>query len=378
VTPRLRRRLGVIVGIASLLSLVALSLAAPPGASGDPVDDKRAEAARIQDQLEEQGRNVSIAAQRFNAAQSRLSDVQGSLAQAQADLQNSTERLAAVKGLLAQAAITAYTQGGATMIISRLVRSGDHAELVARSQYLRVAAHDQRRLIGQLRAAREDFTIVKGKLAAEEKDAKAATDEAAAARRQAAAAEGAQRAILSRVNGELATLVAAEEARRLAAEAARAPALPQAPVARFDDVPTTVARAASAPGVVVTAKAPPPSSGAATAVRVAKEQIGKPYVYGGSGPDSFDCSGLTSYAWRAAGVSLSHDAYRQWFETTRVPIDQVQPGDLLFFGKDGVESIHHNAIYIGGGEMVEASQTGVPVRIRGWRSIDLVGAGRPG
>jgi peptidoglycan DL-endopeptidase CwlO len=100
-------------------------------------------------------------------------------------------------------------------------------------------------------------------------------------------------------------------------------------------------------------------------------------VWGGSGPDSYDCSGLTAWAWKAAGVSLSHSAYTQWFETTRVPVDQVQPGDLLFFG-DSVEGIHHNAIYAGNGEMVEASQTGTPVRIRGWRSVDLVGAGRPG
>ena len=77
-------------------------------------------------------------------------------------------------------------------------------------------------------------------------------------------------------------------------------------------------------------------------------------------------------------MRLSHSAYTQYFETTRVPIDAVQPGDLLFFGKDGVESIHHNAIYIGGGDMIEASQTGTPIRIRGWRAGDLVGAGRPG
>jgi cell wall-associated NlpC family hydrolase len=113
-------------------------------------------------------------------------------------------------------------------------------------------------------------------------------------------------------------------------------------------------------------------------VAEAEKQIGKPYVYGGSGPDSFDCSGLTAWAWKAAGVYLSHSAYDQYFETTRVPIDQVQPGDLLFFGKDGVESIHHNAIYVGGGQMIEASQTGVPIRYRGWRAGDLVGAGRPG
>jgi cell wall-associated NlpC family hydrolase len=150
-------------------------------------------------------------------------------------------------------------------------------------------------------------------------------------------------------------------------------------VATFADAPTTTPKAAaSAPGVQVASKAAPVAAGAATAVKVAEDQIGKPYVYGGSGPNSFDCSGLTSYAWRAAGVSLSHDAYRQWFETTRVSIDQIQPGDLLFFGDYGVESIHHVAIYVGGGQMVEASTTGTPVRYRGWRAADLVGAGRPG
>jgi cell wall-associated NlpC family hydrolase len=128
-----------------------------------------------------------------------------------------------------------------------------------------------------------------------------------------------------------------------------------------------------------TAAAPVAASGkGAIAVAEARKHLGKPYVYGGSGPDNFDCSGLTAFAWKAAGVSLSHSAYTQYFETTRVPINAVQPGDLLFFGKDGVESIHHNAIYIGGGDMIEASQTGTPIRIRGWRSVDIVGAGRPG
>ena len=130
-----------------------LPLAAQPGASGDPIDDKKAEAVRIQDQLEAQGRNVSVAAQKYNAAQARLTDIQASLEDAQADLQRSSDRMVQVKGLLADAAVTAYTHGGSNMIISRLVRSSDHTNLVARSQYLQVAANDQRRLIGQLKAA---------------------------------------------------------------------------------------------------------------------------------------------------------------------------------------------------------------------------------
>ena len=385
-TPRHRRRLGVLVGIALLLPL-----AAPWAASADPIDDKRAEAARIQDQLEAQGDKVSIAAEQFNRAQLHLQDVQDSLAKAQSDLQRSDERMQQVRGRLAQAAVLAYIQGGSNALISRLARSGNETDLLARSQYLRVTANDQRAIIGELRSAKEDYTALRIKLTGEEKDARAAASAADATRRGAIAAEDAQRAILSKVQGDLADMVAAEAARRLAEEAARAPqpialaAAAASPAPAFDDTPTPAAVAAAPTAQVASSKpaaavasAPPPSSSAGIAVQTAEAQVGKPYRYGGSGPDSFDCSGLTSYAWRAAGVSLSHDAYQQYFETTRIPIDSVQPGDLLFFGDDGVDSIHHVAMYVGGGQMVEAAETGIPVRYRGWRASDLVAAGRPG
>ena len=256
--------------------------------------------------------------------------------------------------------------------------------MVVRRQYLRVTAADQRKVIGELRQARDDLTGVRTRLDAEREAARAVADEAAAARRQAMEAENAQRALLAGVRGDLTELVSAEQSRREAAEAAAAarrqhaaeaerprPAPAPAPGPLAGIVP----KAAAAP---VPAEVAPSGSGkGAIAVAEARRQLGKPYVYGGSGPDSFDCSGLTAWAWRAAGVSLSHSAYTQWFETTRVPTDQVEPGDLLFFG-DSVEGIHHNAIYAGNGEMIEASQTGTPIRVRGWRAGDLVGAGRPG
>ncbi|MDQ4096989.1 MAG: hypothetical protein M3144_03850, partial [Actinomycetota bacterium] len=198
-TPRHRRRLGVFVGIALLFPL-----AAPFAASGDPIDDKRAEAARIQDQLEAQGEKVSIAAQQFNRAQLHLRDVQESLTSAQADLQRSDERMKQVKSRLARVAISAYIHGGNNATISRLARSGSHSDLLARSQYLRVTASDQRALIGELRVAREDFTALRTRLTEEEKEAKEAASAAEAMRRDATAAEDTQRAILGRVQGDLA------------------------------------------------------------------------------------------------------------------------------------------------------------------------------
>ena len=105
----------------------------------------------------------------------------------------------------------------------------------------------------------------------------------------------------------------------------------------------------------------------------ARQQIGDPYVYGAAGPDSFDCSGLTMYAWRAGGVSLPHSSQAQYSGTTHVPISALQPGDLVFFYSD----IHHVAIYSGGGMMIEAPHTGAYVREVPLRVSDLVGASRP-
>ncbi|HEV3401507.1 MAG TPA: NlpC/P60 family protein, partial [Acidimicrobiales bacterium] len=137
------------------------------------------------------------------------------------------------------------------------------------------------------------------------------------------------------------------------------------------------AAARPSPLSVLNTPPPPAARGAAAAVAEAQRQIGKPYKWGGSGPDSFDCSGLTAWAWKAGGVRLSHSALAQYHETTRVPLSAIQPGDLLFFGPS-VSGIHHNAIYVGNNQMIEASQTGTPVRYRAMGRRDLVGVGRPG
>ncbi len=376
-TPR-HRRLGVLVGIALLFPMLTASTT-----FADPVAEKQAEAARITEQLARQGEQVSILAERSNRAVLKVGEVEGSLAKAQADLARSDERLQTSRTRLAAAAVLAYVHGGSNAMIGRLARGGQD-DMIVRTQYLRVTAADQRQVISEARSAKEDFLLQTSRLAAERKVAAQAADAAAAASRAAIAAEDAQRAVLGRVTGELGDLVAAEQARK-EAEAIRARPAPAA-VAEAPRVTEPPRVPTQAPAQATTTTAPtaaqagsaPASGKGAIAVAEARKQLGKPYLYGGSGPNSFDCSGLTAWAWKAAGVTLSHSAYTQWFETTRVPINAVQPGDLLFFGDDGVESIHHDAIYIGNGEMIEASQTGTPIRIRGWRGADLVGAGRPG
>jgi cell wall-associated NlpC family hydrolase len=109
-------------------------------------------------------------------------------------------------------------------------------------------------------------------------------------------------------------------------------------------------------------------------------QLGKPYQWGGAGPDTWDCSGLTMVAWAHAGVQLLHYTGYQWQEGPHVPLNQLQRGDLLFFATNTADpsTIHHVGIYIGNGMMVDAPFTGAFVRIDSmYQPGGLIGAVRP-
>jgi cell wall-associated NlpC family hydrolase len=109
---------------------------------------------------------------------------------------------------------------------------------------------------------------------------------------------------------------------------------------------------------------PAPSEGADAAVDFAKAQLGEPYVYGASGPDSWDCSGLTMGAWAAAGESLSHWSVAQYSETTPISFSDLRRGDLLFWGdSNDPDTIYHVAMYLGNGRMIHAPQPGENVEI---------------
>jgi cell wall-associated NlpC family hydrolase len=99
---------------------------------------------------------------------------------------------------------------------------------------------------------------------------------------------------------------------------------------------------------------------AAIAVRVACDQIGKPYVFGAVGPRTFDCSGLMTYAWGIAGRNLRHYTVWQWEDTTPITASQLRPGDLVFYFPP---TLHHVAMYVGGGWVVNAPHTGDVVRM---------------
>lgn len=119
----------------------------------------------------------------------------------------------------------------------------------------------------------------------------------------------------------------------------------------------------------------PTSTQAEKAVAFAYAELGKPYVFGASGPDSFDCSGLTMASWAAAGVSIPRTSYEQWADLPHVPVSQLEPGDILVFNGAG-----HVGIYVGGNELIDAPHTGAVVEkiaLSGWYESTLDGAVRP-
>jgi cell wall-associated NlpC family hydrolase len=123
-------------------------------------------------------------------------------------------------------------------------------------------------------------------------------------------------------------------------------------------------RQAAADAVTAVHDSRQPAGGAAKAIAFAKAQLGKPYLYGGTGPDAYDCSGLVQAAWAAAGVHIPRTSEDQWKYLRHVPPGQLQPGDLLFYTGSPIDAPPgHVVMYLGGGRILEAYGTGYPIRI---------------
>jgi cell wall-associated NlpC family hydrolase len=258
-------------------------------------------------------------------------------------LQNA-DRSSAVAGGLRRQAAQAQAQQLAAAQTAESARTAAQAQVDLAAVETASIQKQQSAMIAQL-ATLSNISVTlerqrqDGLKAAARAAARAAAQAAAQARATAqarAASDAAQRQVTS-----------AAEAERLRQLAANQPVNP-AP--------------APDPAPVPVSDAPVPSSGGVSAViSFAQAQIGKPYQWGAAGPGTFDCSGLTLMAWAQAGVNLSHYTGFQWTETRRVPLSQLQPGDLVFYGVDGPDS-HHVGLYIGNDMMIDAPHTGAYVQ----------------
>ncbi|MEU0488809.1 C40 family peptidase [Nocardiopsis sp. NPDC006139] len=145
-------------------------------------------------------------------------------------------------------------------------------------------------------------------------------------------------------------------------------------LAAFDgDDPTASGESPNGPTPAYTGSA---SGNARTAIDFAYSKIGVPYLWGGTGPNGYDCSGLTQASWAAAGVSIPRTTYSQWELPNAVAWEDLQPGDILFFFPD----LGHNGLYVGNGMMVHAPSSGKTVsevRLADYWAAQFVGARRP-
>jgi peptidoglycan DL-endopeptidase CwlO len=210
-------------------------------------------------------------------------------------------------------------------------------------------------------------------------EAKAKAEHQAAARKAAEQAAAAAEAAAKKAAADAAAAKAAaqQEAAQRAADQRQAAAEAATRLRQQRESASTSSQGSASGGSTDDQSSPastagPPSSRAALAVAAAYRQLGAPYDWAADGPQAFDCSGLTAYAWAAAGVSLPHSSQAQFTVGAHVTRAQLAPGDLVFFGSP----IHHVGIYVGNGRMIDAPQTGDVVRVQTIDRGDYAGAVR--
>jgi peptidoglycan DL-endopeptidase CwlO len=280
------------------------------------------------------GHQLEVVTEQFNEARETLAGQRATAEAAAAELESVTAQLAAAQQQVRGLARSAYTGSGLGSF-QALLTSDTADDFVDRMATLQLVAGHQNGILEQAAVAN---------VAAAQ--AQAAAQQAAATAQEQYDAVAAQKAALE---ADIAEYRAAFD--QLSAQEQ------QVAVAGHDDdrASRSVEREEPAPSGPIVAG----SSAAQVAIDMAMAQRGKPYVWAGSGPGSFDCSGLTAYAFAAAGVSLPHSSRMQSQMGQSVSRDALQPGDLVFF----YSPVSHVGIYIGNGQMVHAPSSGDVVKV---------------
>ena len=342
------------------LALVAAGLLPAAIAQGSPIDDKKHQAAALEAQIQANNDRIVAASERLNGATLHLDQAQAGIAEGERRTARAQAETDSIRETLNARAAEIYKGAGSRNPLDA-VDVSSVTDMGARSKYASAAADRDDALLAKLQRAREDLAVQRAQLEAQRATAQAERDAANAARRQIESANATQKQLLSQVKGDLANLVAEQRRRDDAAALARARAIAGGSRGGRTPIPTNF------PNV------PAPNARAATAVAFAKAQVGKGYVYATSGPDTYDCSGLTAAAWAQAGVSLAHYSGAQYQETVHIGPGDLLPGDLVFYGPGGS---NHVEIYIGGGMVVSASNPATGVKLGAVRYGSASGYGR--
>jgi peptidoglycan DL-endopeptidase CwlO len=400
-SPRRRRRVPVRAA-ATLVLAVALLAAATPAALGRPADpgpavpvpvpgpaaraadpaparpgggarpvppgdlaSLRAEAKRLRAKLDGQHRRLEVLAEELEEAYARGVELLADASELDRKRRAAEQELAAVQAELDERARSSYIAGPG-WFMSGLVGAEDPADMLARLPLQRAVLEADLALVDRVSSAKAKLDGTRSRLSGRLVDQARGAEQLDAKRAQAERLAAEIERELRTMDRRVAALIERERRREEASQRAA-----------FSDYLAAARTAGTAP--VKDGRA---SAAAAKAVAVALAQLGSPYVWGAEGPSTFDCSGLTSFAYAAAGVTIPRVSRAQFAAYAGIrPVDPMHlvPGDLVFFADNPriPSTIHHVGMYIGRGLMVEAPHTGAVVRTSSiWRP-SYAGAVRP-
>ncbi len=368
--PRPGVRAGAITA-AGLCVALAVPAITPASAAPQTAADTATKIVGVQRTLHGLTLKIEATVEQYNSARLALAAAQHNSAVANAKAQRAYRLYLSKRTMLSGYAVSAYTSGTDGSLEAMITSTP--ADYLDRLSTLDEVSQRQAEIVTSVDEAHQGYL---GQVAAAQAAARSAsqvTQHIAATKSSIESQIATQRGMLTALQAEQLNL-SRLAARQQAAKSTAAAAATRAAARRIQAVTRSVS---GSPGFSASPGSYPsvPVSGRATAaVAAARSVLGRPYVWGAAGPGSFDCSGLTMWAWAHAGVSLPHSAAAQYGSGAHVSQSALQPGDLLFF----YSPISHVGMYIGGGLMIHAPHTGDVVRIATPQWGDFAGAVRPG
>jgi cell wall-associated NlpC family hydrolase len=351
---------------AFLVGFAALFAAAAASASPGTVASKEAEARQVLAQIGAIDHSLDAAVEAYNLANVQLRKIEGDLRENRQQLDLARKNLKVAQGSLSARLVNAYTSSQDDSTLAVLLGSSSLEELLNKIETINSTSRQDASIVEQVSSFRAAVQRHRQEL----RDAQAAQErvvaQKAAQRQKIESQLASRRQLLSSIKGEIQRIRAAEAAqqRQLAATARS-----RLPVEGSVSISGVGVAAGTPEGSTV---APPNVHGGV--VGIAMRYLGVPYVWGGSSPRGFDCSGFVSYVFAQIGVSLPHSSYAMFGMGTPVSLSQLQPGDLVFF-----TGASHMGIYIGGGQFIHAPHTGDVVKISslsGYYSSNFAGGRR--